>query len=95
MWYESTRSYSKWPNFTQPYITDNYMWYYDGKFQFVDGEASWLENVSTNKLLERIEQYPDQYTEDLKYLVQKYKRYLVPIDEFREVFLKWGNQFNV
>lgn len=65
--------------FIQPYITKIYLGYYDGSIQFKDGESSGIEVFSLKELLKEIKEKPDKFTEDLKFIIKKYKSYLVPI----------------
>lgn len=86
MWQKSVRIKQNWDKFIQPYISDIYMWYYNGHVRFKDAEASGLEYVDIDKLKRRILDKPKNYTEDLKFLIQRYGRYFVNINKFKEVF---------
>ncbi len=76
--FNSTRIFAK-KLFIQPYITKIYLGYYDGSIQFKDGESSGIEVFSLKELLKEIKEKPEKFTEDIKFIVKNYKRYLVPI----------------
>ena len=65
--------------FTQPYMTSIYMGYYNGAIRFVDGESSGIEVFSLKELEQDIKTNPEKFTEDLKFMIKKYKKFLKPI----------------
>jgi isopentenyldiphosphate isomerase len=65
--------------FTQPYICSFYLGYYNGPIKFVDGESSGIEVFSIEEIKKEIEEKPDKFTEDLKFMVEKYEKFLIPI----------------
>jgi hypothetical protein len=65
----------------QPQIITVYCGYYDGAIKFKDGEASGIEVFSLGELKEELEKYPEKFTEDLKFMIEKYEKYLVPVSE--------------
>ncbi|MFA6322677.1 MAG: NUDIX domain-containing protein [Candidatus Buchananbacteria bacterium] len=69
-------------DFIQPYITTWYLGYYDGNLRFKDGEAIGLETFSVKELEQEIKENPENFTEDIKYVFKKYKKYLVPLKNF-------------
>jgi hypothetical protein len=56
-----------------------YVGYYDGAIKFKDGEASGIEVLSLDDLKEELLAYPEKFTEDLKFMIEKYEKYLVPV----------------
>lgn len=70
--------------FDQPYITSIYFGYYDGTIKFADGESSGLEVFSKSELSEELSANPDKFTEDLKYIFEKYNKYFYPIKIIEE-----------
>ncbi|MFC1697726.1 NUDIX domain-containing protein [Nanoarchaeota archaeon] len=62
----------------QPYITAIYVGYYDGGIRFKDGEATGIEVLSLEDLQNRIKKNPKDFTEDLKFMIKKFKKYLIP-----------------
>ena len=58
-----------------------YVGYYDGAIKFRDGEASGIEVLSLDELKEELTTHPEKFTEDLKFMIEKYEKYLVPISE--------------
>ena len=63
----------------QPFICPIYIWYYDWPIKFVDWESSWIEVFSLKELQKEIENNPNKFTEDIKFMVEKYRKYLIPI----------------
>ena len=76
--FNSTRVVGK-KFFIQPFITKIYLGYYDGPIQFSDGESSGIEIFSFKDLLKEIKEKPEKFTEDIKFMIKRYKQYLVPI----------------
>jgi isopentenyldiphosphate isomerase len=65
--------------FIQPYMNSNYIGYYNGPIKFVDGESSGIEVFSLEELKEEIKENPEKFTEDIKFMVEKYEKFLVSI----------------
>lgn len=63
----------------QPYVTSLYIGYYDGAIRFCDGESTGIEVFTLKQLKKRIKDKPDIFTEDIKFMVEKYEKYLVPV----------------
>jgi isopentenyldiphosphate isomerase len=64
--------------FTQPYINTTYIGYYDGGTMFFDGEVSGMKKLTAAELAKEIKSHPGKYTEDLKFMLKKERKYLVP-----------------
>lgn len=77
--FESIRIMKNREHFVQPYMTEIYIGYYDGAIRFVDGESSGVETFSIDQLKKDIVSKEDRYTEDLKFMINKYSDLLVPI----------------
>jgi hypothetical protein len=56
-----------------------YVWYYDWPIQFIDWKCSGIEVFFIGELKEKIKESPDKFTEDLKFMVKNYEKYLKPI----------------
>lgn len=65
--------------FLQPFMSSMYVGYYDGPIRFVDGESSGIEVFSLDELKEEIRENPDKFTEDIRYMVERYEQHLVAI----------------
>lgn len=63
----------------QPYMTSMYYWYYDWAIKFVDGESSGIEVFSLQELNDEIQRNPDKFTDDILFMIEKYKELLIPI----------------
>lgn len=77
--FKSVRNYINGDKIVQPQITAIYIGYYDGAIRFVDGESSGVEVFSFDELKEEINKVPDKFTEDIKFMIKNYKKYLIPI----------------
>lgn len=79
--YESIRLDKFGNKFIQPFISSFYVGYYDGAIRFVDGESSGIEVFSLDELNAEINSNPSKFTEDIKFMILKYKKYLKPIKQ--------------
>jgi isopentenyldiphosphate isomerase len=77
----SIRITKKGDKFLQPYISTMYIGYFDGPIRFVDGESSGIKVYSLNDLKQEMKEYPNKFTEDIKFMVKKYEKYLKPIEK--------------
>ncbi len=75
--FSSVRILKDGKSFVQPYISDIYVGYYDGAIRFVDGESSGVETFSLQQLKKDISSNPSKFTEDLKFMIEKYSDFLV------------------
>ncbi|MEA3343727.1 MAG: NUDIX hydrolase [archaeon] len=79
--FQSVRVTADGERFVQPFITTVYIGYYDGAIKFVDGESSGVEVFSLDELKGEIKSNPSKFTEDLKYMVKAYGKYVKPVSE--------------
>ena len=70
---------SKGGDFRQPYITSFYIGYYDGSIRFCDGESTGIEVFTLKQLEDRIRKAPELFTEDLKFMIKRYRKFITPI----------------
>ena len=61
-----------------PHISTFYIGYYDGAIRFIDGESSGIEIFSLKELKEDIKNNPNKFTEDIKFMIKKYEKFLNP-----------------
>lgn len=78
--FESVRMTKEKKKFIQPYMTTFYIGYYDGSIRFVDGESSGIEVFSLDELKKEIKSNPDKFTEDIKFMIKKYRKFIKPIN---------------
>ncbi len=52
---------------------------YDGALRFVDGESSGIEVFSLAELKQEIKEKPEKFTEDIKYMMIKFNKYIKAI----------------
>lgn len=78
--FQSVRITMDGGRFVQPFITTVYIGYYDGAIKFVDGESSGVEVFSPDELKGEIKSNPSKFTEDLKYMVKAYGKYVKPVN---------------
>jgi hypothetical protein len=67
-------------SFEQPYINNFYIGYYDGGIRFCDGESSGIEVFTIEELEKQIAEEPTKFTEDLKWMIKRYRHLLVPLN---------------
>lgn len=77
--FKSVRVLKNEKSFIQPHMCTVYVGYYDGAIRFTDGESSGVETFSINQLKADIAKNPAKFTEDLKFMIEKYTDLLVPI----------------
>lgn len=77
--FKSTRTTRDGKKVQQPWMTTIFLGYYDGAIRFVDGESSGIEVFSLKELEKEIKSHPEKFTEDIKWIVEKYKKHLKPI----------------
>jgi hypothetical protein len=65
-------------------MTTIYIGYYDGAIRFKDGEATGIEVFSLDELKLELKEHPEKFTEDLKFMIEKYEKYLVSISEITQ-----------
>jgi isopentenyldiphosphate isomerase len=65
----------------QPWMNNMYIGYYDGPIKFVDGESSGIEVFSLEELKKELENNPAKFTEDIKFMVSRYEKYLKPVEK--------------
>ncbi|MDA2922346.1 NUDIX domain-containing protein [Patescibacteria group bacterium AH-259-L07] len=65
--------------FTQPFISQMYIGYYDGSIKFVDGESSGIEVFSLDELRAEIKNNPSKFTGDVTFMIKTYNTFLKPI----------------
>ncbi|EKD56801.1 MAG: NUDIX hydrolase [uncultured bacterium] len=75
----STRISINQIKFFKPYISSIYLGYYDGSIKFKDGESTGIEVFSLDELKDELKTNPQKFTEDVKFLLNKYENLLKPI----------------
>lgn len=77
--FESVRVKKDGGHFSQLCMNAFYAGYYNGPLRFADGESSGIEVFSLDELKEELKENPKKYTEDLKYMVDRFEKHLKPI----------------
>jgi len=78
--FQSKRKDSDGKEWIEPTISVFYFGYYDGAIQFVDGESCGLQVFSKEELKEDIKNAPDLFASDLKYMFDKFGKFIKPIE---------------
>lgn len=60
-------------------ISQYYIGYYDGAMRFVDKEACGIQLFTREELMENLDENPQLFTDDLKYIFSKYSSLIKPI----------------
>ncbi|MFA6422698.1 MAG: NUDIX domain-containing protein [Candidatus Buchananbacteria bacterium] len=84
--YQSHRVHEekKW---TENSITQFFLGYYDGAIRFIDSESCGIQVFTLEELEEEIKNSPDGFTDDIKYIINKFKHLIKPIQEKKEHIL--------
>lgn len=77
--FQSVRILKNKEKYIQPYINSFYIGYYDGALRFADGESSGIEVFSLTDLKQEIKEQPEKFTEDVKYIICKFEKYIKAI----------------
>ena len=80
----SVKTTLEWNWIEQPQMTTIYAGYYDGAIRFKDGECVGIRVFSMDELKEEIKRDPSKFTEDIKYMVEKYGSYLLSVKDLLE-----------
>ena len=78
--FDSVRISKDGSKIIQPMMTKIYIGYYNGKIGFMDGESSGVQTFSLDELKQTLDDNPNNFTEDVKFMVEKYEKFLVPIE---------------
>ena len=79
--FQSVRISQNGTTFVQPWINAMYVGYYDGPVKFIDGECSGIEVFSLEELKEELLENPAKFTEDIKFMIEKYESFLIPANK--------------
>ena len=79
--FQSVRVLENGSKIVQPFISSMYIGYYDGPIKFIDGECSGIEVFSLEELKTELKKNPAKFTEDLKFMIEKYESFLVPANK--------------
>ena len=71
----------KW---VEPSMSQFYIGYYDGAIKFIDKESCGIQVFSLEDLEREMQTYPDTFTDDIKYIMSKFKHLIKPIENKRE-----------
>ena len=63
----------------QTFMNTMYIGYFDGAIRFADGESCGIEVFSVEEFEKDIQENPHKFTEDVKFMIMKYRDQLVPI----------------
>ncbi len=67
----------------QPFICSFIIGYYDGAIRFCDGESSGIEVFDLSTLQSTIAQFPERYTDDLRFFIEKYHQHIIPVSKIK------------
>jgi len=78
--YKSVRKNKAGAVWVEPNLSQFYIGYYDGAIRFVDKESSGIQVFSKEELLQELKDTPELFTEDVKYIVEKFENKIKPIE---------------
>jgi len=76
--FQSSRIDSKGKKWIEPAMTQFYIGYYDGTINFIDTEACGIQMLSPDELKEEMKNHPKSFTDDMRYILKRYKNKLKP-----------------
>jgi isopentenyldiphosphate isomerase len=65
----------------EPGMVQFYIGYYDGAIRFMDSESCGIQVFSKAELAKELEEFPASFTEDIKYIMEKFGRMIKPVEE--------------
>lgn len=68
----------------EPSMTQFYIGYYDGAIRFINQESCEIQIFAINELENELKDNPSAFTDDVKYIMEKFKSKLVPIKHKQE-----------
>jgi hypothetical protein len=68
-------------------MTQFYLGYYDGAIRFIDKESCGIQVFTLEELDQEMKDNPNAFTDDVKYIMDKFKNKLKPIKRKREHIL--------
>ncbi len=77
--YQSKRKGPEGRIWVEPSMTQFYLGYYDGAIRFIDKESCGIQVFSKEELEQEISEHPEMFTEDIKYIMRKFKHLISPI----------------
>ena len=86
--YQSHRMHEgeKW---TESSITQFFFGYYDGAIRFIDSESCGIQVFTLEELEEEIKTSPDNFTDDIRYMISKFRNLIKPAEEKIEHLLNY------
>jgi isopentenyldiphosphate isomerase len=63
----------------EPSMVQFYMGYYDGTIRFIDKESCGIQVFSLDELKAEMSEAPDAFTDDVKYILEKFEKYIKPV----------------
>ncbi|MCK4589314.1 MAG: NUDIX domain-containing protein [Nanoarchaeota archaeon] len=81
--YQSTRKESSGKEWVEPSMTQFYIGYYDGSIKFRDDEACGIQVFELKDLEKQIKKNPQDFTNDVRYIVKKFQHLFKPAPDKR------------
>jgi isopentenyl-diphosphate Delta-isomerase len=81
---QSTRQLKNGKKWIETSMVNFYMGYYDGAIRFIDKEACGIQIFSLEELKQEIKEQPENFTDDIKFILKKFKNKIKPITNKRE-----------
>jgi isopentenyldiphosphate isomerase len=79
--FQSSRKAQGGANWVEPSMTQFYIGFYDGAIRFIDSESSGIQVFSKEELKQEIDENPELFTEDVKYVLEKFIGRINPITD--------------
>jgi isopentenyldiphosphate isomerase len=82
--FQSKREQANGTFWVEPSMTQFYIGYYDGAIRFIDKESCGIQVFTLKELEQEMAENPNAFTDDVKYIVEKFKDKIKPIEQKRE-----------
>jgi len=64
----------------EPSMVQFYVGYYDGAIRFIDKESCGIQVFTLEELKAEINENPNDFTDDVRYILDKFEKYIKPIE---------------
>jgi len=76
--YKSSRLLHNGKKWIENSMTTFYVGYYDGAIRFIDKESCGIQVFTIEELEQEMNDFPDAFTDDMKYIVKNLKQFIKP-----------------
>lgn len=82
--FQSVRADKNGAKWVEPNMTQFYIGYYDGAIRFIDKESCGIQVFTMEEITQEINENPDAFTDDVKYMINTFRPMLAGTEKKRE-----------